>query len=869
MPENELPPIAYSELIAQLGEPDSDLERYLRYMVEVQAPGSMAPELEPNPALVTGIPPRPEGGVAIGLANSFMRDRRHKAYRRRIAGGWTGHRIVSEGDSWFQYPTTLQDTIDHLMKDHAILSLGAAGDELSDMAARREYLMRIEAENASALLLSAGGNDLFDKGQMGRLIETPFPGADASDLVGPTFETFLRDIGGRYLALLRTVHRAFPHVHILMHGYGPAFPRGGAWIARPLDRRGVPTSVQIQLVRLILARFNAMLAGLARRGEFHGKVAHIDVTDIGTRPTDWHDEIHLDGASYARVAQKFRVELARRLGAGARPESGIAPDDAPTGTEDIALQASRLAAFDGPTLLRELDLRVRLLDLDAGAADEVALAPLVLSAPAPEIGLASIRRDTRRLIDRWLADLQDVICGEAPDNPVETAIVAAIEKGRAALAGAIAGWLVTGPLAVPAMLAGALAAWLAGEVLEAGKATLCERWGRGPHAPAAIGAATESTAPTTMGELRARFDRPGGRAAFDEARIEETLDRLDADLATRVVEPPTVPVDADGARHFRDNAATILRKLGGEPDDAPVPDRELGVAEAIILRDGTRPALYVRDGAFDLADPLLAASGWTDRVTDDRADIHRLIAATGRVIRGSDRSADSVYGTAWMLDDGRVATAQHVLEAMAIPVGDDWILNGSYFVDFAVEAGRDPRPDALFRIEAIDRASPDMIAGRVDPAQLDVATFRLAPRDDGPFPEPVPLAGDGDADAVLAQQWFYNVGHPAQPRGPWLSDAEDGNPNTVSRALVFALIGEHFGVKRFSPGKIEMEPGRFPGDDRAHVFTHDATTLGGSSGSGIMSKGPDGAVMTGLHYAGLFGTRNYAHWVPAIRGRLT
>ena len=84
-----------------------------------------------------------------------------------------------------------------------------------------------------------------------------------------------------------------------------------------------------------------------------------------------------------------------------------------------------------------------------------------------------------------------------------------------------------------------------------------------------------------------------------------------------------------------------------------------------------------------------------------------------------------------------------------------------------------------------------------------------------------------------------------------------------------ALIGDRFGVKRLSPGMFALDPGTLGADTKDHVFTHDATTLGGSSGSGIMAKGTSGNVMTGLHFAGLFGTRNYAHWGPAITEPLT
>ncbi len=405
MPENALPPIAYDVLLDRLGDPDHDLEHYLQYMIEVPIPGRMGPELQPNPALVTGIPPRIEGGFVVSLANGFMRRRRHRAYRRRIKAGWSGPRFVSEGDSWFQYPTRLQDTIDHLMKDNAILSLGAAGDELKDIRRQREILLNIDAEEASALLLSAGGNDLFDNGQLGRLIETPFPGASGADLVGATFDAFLQGMVAQYLDLFRRVHRAFPQVHILIHGYGPAFPRDGAWIEKPLTDAGVPPDTQHEVVIEILKRFNDTLKRLSERAEFHGKLAHIDVTDIGTSPGDWHDEIHLDGPNYKRVADRFQEELDRRLSAPA--VEGMAP------RRPAFTQAAQMAALDQQTLLRELDLRVRLAELDPTSAGEGDLPLLFPDHATPEIGIATIRRASRRLTKRWLDDLRDVLCGGA------------------------------------------------------------------------------------------------------------------------------------------------------------------------------------------------------------------------------------------------------------------------------------------------------------------------------------------------------------------------------------------------------------------------------------------------------------------------
>ena len=617
MPDKDLPPIAYDDLIEKLSDPETDLDHYLRYMIEVPIPGRMGPDMQPNPALVTDIPPGTEGGVLISLANGFMRRRRHRAYRRRIRDGWPGPRFVSEGDSWFQYPTSLQDIIDHLMVKNAILSLGAAGDELADIQRQREILLNIDAEGASALLLSAGGNDLFDKGQLGRLIEEPFPGATGAELVGPTFDAFLHGLVVQYLDLFRRVHRAFPHVHILIHGYGPAFPRGGSWIEKPLTKRGVPLETQHEVVIEILTRFNDTLKRLAARSEFHGKLIHIDVTDIGTDPDDWHDEIHLDGPNYKKAAKRFQKVLDDRVtGPSTEAAPGLVRAPAP-----VLAQAVQMASLDQETLLRELDLRVRLAELDPSSADDSEMPLLFPGRVETEIGISSIRRATRRLIDRWLRDLREVVCGGAePDNLIEKAIVEARENGKEALTVAVCKWLVTGPFGVPAAIAGALAAWLAGEVLEMGNGAFCRTFV--PVAPPVIGGAVEVAMPS-MEEAREKFRRPDGMPSFDRDYQKEELEFLRETVTKDVVEAPTVPVDASVVEPFMEWAGSILEMLGGEEAEAPPGSDIFLGAEAIVLMDGTRPALYVQDGTIDTDDVKLERSGFKPQVVENLDAIER------------------------------------------------------------------------------------------------------------------------------------------------------------------------------------------------------------------------------------------------------
>ncbi len=128
----------------RLADPETPEEELLPYFVQVPS-RSIDPGFQPNPALVTDLGGGLEGGLAVSLLNGWRRRQRHRAYRDRIAGGWSGPRIISEGDSWFQYPTRLQDVIDHLMGDHAILSLGGAGDTLDDMREQDEIIVNADA----------------------------------------------------------------------------------------------------------------------------------------------------------------------------------------------------------------------------------------------------------------------------------------------------------------------------------------------------------------------------------------------------------------------------------------------------------------------------------------------------------------------------------------------------------------------------------------------------------------------------------------------------------------------------------------------------------------------------------------------------
>jgi hypothetical protein len=478
------PAITYAELTRRMADPDATDDQVLPYLIEVPSTGTIEPKFQPNPALVTGLETGLEGGVVVELLNDWRRRQRQRAYRRRIADGWTGPRIVSEGDSWFQYPTSLQDIIDHLMRDHAILCVSAAGDTLADMRDQNEVISNVSREGASAVLFSAGGNDLFQDGNIGTLIEPVFAGATPSDLLGATFDAFLTRIMADYRAYLLRMHTAHPKVHILLHGYGPAFSRNGAWIGRPLKKKGVmPVSVQNALIKLVLRRFNDGLRAMTSDAALHGKVAHIDVTDIGQSPEDWYDEIHLNGENFGKVAARFRAELKRRLEGGLEGglESGVEAAveeidaDAPTLTE-ITEHAMTLMALDQPNLEAELECRLQMLAVDPSQGDRPSMELLIVSEGGLGAGAAAGGIQSKRLLRRWERELQDLICGKAHKVSAQRRdILDAIKAGEPALISALTSWVATGPLAAQPLVAGPLAALLAKRLGGGAPKDLCAR----------------------------------------------------------------------------------------------------------------------------------------------------------------------------------------------------------------------------------------------------------------------------------------------------------------------------------------------------------------------------------------------------------
>jgi len=293
-----------------LEDPTVD-ERSLRPYVRVDEASSRAfkPAIAPNWERVE--PARLEANVAMAAFNRASRLRRELRYRARIAGGWKGLRLVSEGDSWFQYPVLLTDVIDHLSDHYAVLSLDAAGAELSDMVANDELTATVVAEEPDAVLVSGGGNDLLGEGRLATALHPYAPGRRPEDYPNDTFAATLDSVLGRFRTWFNRLATQAPGIAVLCHGYDWAIPNAQRWLGAPLQTLGiVEPTLQQAIVRVMIDRFNVRLEALAR--ELGPAVRYVDCR--GRVPSgEWHDELHPTDDGYASVAEKFAEEIEKAV----------------------------------------------------------------------------------------------------------------------------------------------------------------------------------------------------------------------------------------------------------------------------------------------------------------------------------------------------------------------------------------------------------------------------------------------------------------------------------------------------------------------------------------------------------------------------
>jgi hypothetical protein len=250
------------------------------------------------------------------------------------------HKIVGEGDSWFDYLPGI-DILDHLADmGHAIAKVAKAGDTFENMIYGTAYdrsfsrqpnpldhtIKLLNDEHSPILLFSGGGNDVA-----GDELEAFLNHKDMG-LNGPVRQDYKNHVlktvvGTAYRHLIDRVKTDVGHeVHIISHGYGVPVADGravvnlpwgfhfiGPWLRPALTKKNyIKDAERRAIMKELIDCFNDTLRSLAQNApNFH-------YLDLRTLITDdsWVNELHLRNSVFRDVAKQFEVVIQQVIGAG-------------------------------------------------------------------------------------------------------------------------------------------------------------------------------------------------------------------------------------------------------------------------------------------------------------------------------------------------------------------------------------------------------------------------------------------------------------------------------------------------------------------------------------------------------------------------
>ena len=294
-----------------------------------------------------------------------------------------------------------------------------------------------------------------------------------------------------------------------------------------------------------------------------------------------------------------------------------------------------------------------------------------------------------------------------------------------------------------------------------------------------------------------------------------------------VSRPDAEAIDRDGFESLGPGNVTAaesgLQKLAEDRAQEITPNEMFGL-EAIVL-PRNRPVAFVRGESYDDLDhPWVSLN---DDVVKRR--IASLLPLIGRVEVPSSPILPYA-GTGFVVGQGLIATNRHVAQLFSQGLGLTIRYRaGDATIDFKrqIDAPDDDRA-AYLSVRAVEMIHPywDMALLRVD----DLPTDRM-------------LRLSVKSPEELLDHNVVVIGYPAR----------DERNDVALQDRIFNRI---YNVKRLQPGVIRARARIQSFENTVNALTHDASTLGGNSGSAVIEI--DTGEVVALHFAGEYLKANYA-----------
>ena len=282
-------------------------------------------------------------------------------------------------------------------------------------------------------------------------------------------------------------------------------------------------------------------------------------------------------------------------------------------------------------------------------------------------------------------------------------------------------------------------------------------------------------------------------------------------------------------------------------DEGPSVDQNKDILdglEAIVRTDGSRPSFMIRDGDVDRS--TSPVRDWGPTLDTSEEMLADAISCVGRI--DLPGSPPGYQGTGFLVQENLIVTNRHVLQVVADPENGRWTFRPGASIDFGHEfRGRDSITPRALKSLVFTGPKAIKFSGGVDHSKLDLALIEIEP---AAAPAPAVLAVDASADWAAPDLIVFTIGYPAMPR------MTDYTPTLLEQ-----LFQATYGCKRLAPGRIMQSQIT----TQTWTTAHDATTLGGNSGSVVLVAGRE-HMAAGLHYGGRTGEprENWGHILGAV-----
>jgi len=243
----------------------------------------------------------------FGLVNKLIQKSRQEKYNHNIQleENRGKIRIVSEGDSWFNYPTQLKEVIDQIFDKYSIYSLGYAADWLSNIYLENEYVEAIRKYKPEIFLISGGGNDMVGEGRLESILNNYSEGDGIDELIKhDEFKSIIEDFEIIYTSIFNKLEGEFPELKIICHGYDYPYLEGeeNKWFGKPMGKKGISDiAIRNMIGKYMIDKFNDMLSGVSNK---FPQVHYLDLR--GKVPRDkWLNELHPNDEGFEIVANLY------------------------------------------------------------------------------------------------------------------------------------------------------------------------------------------------------------------------------------------------------------------------------------------------------------------------------------------------------------------------------------------------------------------------------------------------------------------------------------------------------------------------------------------------------------------------------------